>query len=73
MASGVAAISGQAAVISSRVKISLLLLRASSDNLESCSIILLQGSGRSVRLVILLDVRGLPNLERCRVMVEQMK
>ena len=36
MAPGIAAISGQAAVISGRVKISLLLLRASSESFESC-------------------------------------
>ena len=35
MASGVAAISGQAALISLKVKTSLLLLRASGDNFES--------------------------------------
>ena len=33
---GILMISGQAAVISSSVKISLLLLRAFSDNFENC-------------------------------------
>ena len=41
MAPGTASISGQAVVTLSRVKTSLFLLRASSENLESCLTILL--------------------------------
>ena len=40
MASGIAVISGQAAVISSSVKTSLLSFKASSDNFDSCRTIL---------------------------------
>ena len=55
IAPGMAAISQQACFISSSVKISLLSLRASRDNFESCFTTVAQGSGRLVRSVIVLS------------------
>ena len=60
MAPGIAVISGQAALISSELNINLSSLRASSDNFDSCWIILLYGSGRSVSFGNLVNSVMLP-------------
>jgi len=68
------AISGQAFSMSLKVKTSLFLLKASSDNFTSCLTILAQGSGRSFRLLMVLSrERYRPALESHQQTLRQLK